>query len=418
VISGAPGLALNPAAALADRPQILLDVGYLAYTYGFTLTEPHGGGGPASIEDTASSPTPYLAIAAPLGKRIGIGLSLKIPYGRSGSGDPEAISRFHSVSGEMRLTEAEAAAAFQAWESLVLGAGLRVGKVRYASFKSMDTGATMYGILGEAAEDLIGDPLFEGTKEVVDGTATPTSFSVGFLADFPLGIQVAGGYRTSPKADIEATLRMVPSNDLQMALEGELSGIFAFPPEAFLSFLFPVGSIQTGVDLGWIGWGQSSETRMTIQDPVIVSDDPEVTAMLLLYGLDDPTLIGDMQTVGKSGMRDIFTGGAWVGGDIQDRFGARAGAWLSPPTVMDAYVGPGNADYWMVDLRGVLTFSPNDRFTLALAGDRMITQDREITNSGLDPRNTDPLGPGALPSGNGSYYLNMGRVGMSLLTQF
>jgi hypothetical protein len=415
VTPGAPGLALNPAAALADRPEILLDVGYLDYTYGFTLTEPQGGGDPESIESSQSSPTPYLAIAVPLGERVGIGLSLKIPYGRSGSGDPEASSRFHSVSGEVRLSELEAAAAIEVWESLVLGAGLRLGKVRYASFKAMDTGATMYGLMGEGAEDLIGDPLFEGTKEVLDGTATPTSISVGFLADFPLGIQVAGGYRTAPKADIDATLRMVPSNDLRMALEGDLSGIFAFPPEAFLSFLFPVGSIQTGVDLGWIGWGQTSETRMTIKDPVIVSDDPALSAMLALYGLNDPTLIGDMQTVGKSGMKDIFTAGAWVGGDIRDRLGARAGAWLSPPTVTDEYVRPGSADYWMVDLRGLLTYAPRDRVTLALAGDWMVTQDREITNSGLDPTNTDPLGPGALPSGNGSYYLNMGRVGMSLL---
>ena len=38
-----------------------------------------------------------------------------------------------------------------------------------------------------------------------------------------------------------------------------------------------------------------------------------------------------------------------------------------------------------------------------------------MANSGLDPTNTDPLGPGALPSGNGNYYLSMGRVGMSLL---
>ncbi len=415
ITPGAAGLALNPAAALSEDFQVLLDAGMVIYNYGFTLYEPQGGGGPDSTHDSATFPVPYIAVSAPLSSKVGVGLSAKVPHGRSGSGDPDAASRFHTVSGQMMLAELEAAASLQVFDSLKLGAGIRLGRVRYSSFKSMDTGATMYGLMGEDAEELIGDPFWEGTKEVTDGTGSPTSFSVGLMSDFPKGFRVAAGYRSAPRARISGTLTMVPSQDLEMAMTGELDGVFAFPPEAFLSVLAPVGSIRTGVDLGWIGWSESSQTRMLIDDPVLVSEDPAVSALMSLYGLDDPTLIGDLQSVGKSGMKDIFTGGAWVGGDLRDGLVGQVGVWLSPPAVMDEYAAPGNADYWVADIRGTLSYELLNWVTVAGTGDWLRSQEREITNSGLSPTNTDPNGPGALPSGNGSYYLNMYRLGMSFL---
>jgi hypothetical protein len=413
--AGAAGLALNPAAALSEDAEMLLDVGMVLFNYGYTLFEPPGGGGPDSTKDGASFPVPYIAISVPVSSKVGLGLSGKVPHGRRGSGDPEASSRFHTVAGQMMLAELEAAASVQVAKTLAIGAGFRIGKVRYSSFKSMDTGATMYGLMGEDAEELIGDPFWEGTKEVTEGTGTPTAFSVGLLADFPKDIRVAAGYRSAPRAHISGTLTMVPSNDLEMALEGEIDGVFTFPPEAFLSVMVPVGSIRTAVDLGWIGWSESSQSRMLIKDPVLVSDDPVVASLMALYGLDDPTLIGDLQSVGKSGMRDIFTGGAWVEGDLRDGLVGQVGVWVSPPAVMDEYAAPGNADYWVTDFRGTLSYELLDWVTIAGNGDWLRSQQREITNSGLSLTNTGSDGPGALPSGNGLYYLNMCRLGMSLL---
>ena len=48
----------------------------------------------------------------------------------------------------------------------------------------------------------------------------------------------------------------------------------------------------------------------------------------------------------------------------------------------------------------------------------MASQERVVDESGLDPRNTDPLGPGALPSGNGVYDLDMAGLGISMLFQY
>ncbi|MEE2750330.1 MAG: hypothetical protein VX519_02800 [Myxococcota bacterium] len=414
---GAAGLVLNPAAALSEGVELLLDAQRIGYTYEYTLYEPLDESSPEAFEDSASFPAPYLAFSVPLSDRVGIGLSAKLPYARIGEGPPDGTARFHSISGKLLMGELESAIAVEVTPSLVIGAGFRSGLASYSSVNAIDTGILMYEILGEEAEDLIGDPFFEGTRSVRDGTSRPKSVSVGFLANFPRAT-LAGGWRSSSTARFEGEVEMVPSNDLNMSLKGELAGEFVFPSEWFIAVEAPIGPVQAGAELGLIRWGQSSETLIAIVNTSLTTDDPTLSGFMSGYGLDDPTLIGDIQSMGKFGLRDILAGGGWVKGSINEDWAGTLGVWVSPPSVGEAFVHPGNADYWMADLRAALAWNPLGPVKIGLSADWLASKERVIEQSGLDLKNTDPESAGALPSGNGSYDLDMSSVGLSLLFQF
>jgi len=414
---GASGLALNPAAALSEGVELLLDAQRIGYSYDYTLYEPLDGSTPTPFKDSASFPAPYIALSVPFSDRVGLGLSAKLPYARIGEGPPDGTARFHSISGTILMGELETALAVQVVQHLVIGAGFRAGRAAYSSVNAIDTGILMYEILGDEAEDLIGDPFFEGTREVRDGQSTPKSVSIGFVSTLPV-LTLAGGWRSSSKARFEGQVEMVPSNDLNMSLKGELDGDFVFPAEWFLAVEAPIGSVQAGAEMGLIRWGQSSETLIAIVNTSLATDDPTLSGLMSLYGLDDPTLIGDIQSMGKFGLRDILVGGAWINGPLRDDWEYTIGTWVSPPSVEEAFVHPGNADYWTADLRAALAWQATGFITVGLSADWLASKERIIEQSGLDLKNTDPDSAGALPSGNGSYDLDMSSLGLSVLFHF
>ena len=402
--SGAPGLATNPAAARGSRPEFLVDLAMVSFGYGYTVAEePEQSGN--SID-----PVPFLAAALPLGD-FGIGVALMVPYGRGGEGDPEGPFRYHTVRGSMLVGEADLSLAYAPEDWIRVGVGIRAAKALYTSYKKLDTGTTLYALLGEEANVPFGDPFLEGSREVVDASGNSLGYSVGLQLErngFALGL----GYRSPLVVELSGDVILIPSEDLAIELLAQLDGTFTFPAEVSLAIRAPLGPVNLLGEVAWIDWSAAAETPSTLVDLTVQSGDEELQLFLDLYGLSDPALLGSVESVGVTGYQDVVLGGLAVEVPIGEVWEARTGVWLYPGAIQEDYVFPGNQDYNMLEWRSVVSRRLKDWGQVALTVDKMFAQDRTVENSVLDPTNDASLAPN-LPTANGTYWLRMWRAGLT-----
>ncbi len=402
---GAKGLLLNPAAAHPDQPELLLDAGFIRYRYGYELDT--GEPVPGDSQDLL----PYLGIAVPLGP-VGLGLNGGLPYARSGTSEAVGPQRFHTVDGLLLLIEADLNLAWQATPWLTVGASLRGGQTRYRSLVAVDSGAMVNGILGEQVAP-VGDPLLEGTRSVDAAKGWAWGYGLGARVELDSGLAFATGYRSPTRTTVHGTLEIVPSNDLNMALEGELTAMIAFAPEAFLAAAIPIGPVELDIEGGWIGWSSMAVVPQQVEDLTIVSDDPMVSALLSSYGLDDPSLLGDLEAEGLHGLGDMFTAGIAARFPVAPDWRLLTGLYGAQPAVSSAYMAPGNFDYTTLDGRLVASWQPTEVTSIALAGDYIHYWSRTVTDSVYSWDNDPDVAP-ALPETNGRYWFRMVRVGLSV----
>ncbi len=354
---------------------------------------------------------PYLAVAVPLGP-VGIGLNGGLPYARSGSSEAVGPQRFHTIVGRLILMEAELSLAWQAVPWLTLGASLRGGQTRYRSIVAIDSGAMINGILGEELAP-VGEPLLEGTRSVDKAVGLAWGFGLGARVELDSGLAFAAGYRSPMRTTVRGTLELVPSNDLNMALAGELEASFAFAPEVFVAAAVPLGKAELDLEGGWIGWSSMASVHQEAHDVTVVSDDSTVSMLLASYGLDDPSLLGTLESQGQYGLDDMFHGGVAVRFPIAPRWSGLAGLYAAQPAIRVEYQAPGNFDYATTDGRLVLGWKPTPPTHIALAGDYLHYWSRHVSDSVYDWSNDPSVAP-QLPNTDGSYWFRMWRVGLTV----
>ncbi len=399
---------LNPAAAHPEQAQVLIDAGYIRYHYGYQLE----GGDP--VPGASHDLLPYMAAAVPIGP-VGLGICGGLPYARSGSSEAVGPQRFHTIVGRLIMMELDLSLAWQVAPWLTLGGALRGGQTRYRSIVAIDSGAMVNSLLGEDIAPL-GDPLLEGTRTVESATGWAWGFTAGARLALDSGLAFAAGYRSPTRTTIRGPVEIVPSNDLNMALEGQLTGSFAFPPEVFLAAAIPLGPAELDLEGGWIGWSSMATVHQQADDVTIVSDDLVLSGLLTSYGLDDPALLGSLSTEGVYGLGDMFTAGVAARFPVAPRWRLLTGLNLAQPAMATEYLAPGNFDYATVDGRVVASWQPYDRATMALAGDWIHYRNRTVTDSVYAWDNTPEEGP-ALPPAEGEYWFRMFRVGLTVMLE-
>ena len=156
---GIYSLTYTPTGALSRTGAVLLDTAVIRSKFTIQLDgdEPTPMGG--------VSPLPSLSAAYPIHERIGIGLQTGLPYARIGSGDPKGPFRMWTIDGIYALYENRLSVAIQPHERWTVGVGVRQGNSILDSHIAIDTGALMYQLYGSPADELIGDPLLEGTPK-------------------------------------------------------------------------------------------------------------------------------------------------------------------------------------------------------------------------------------------------------------
>ncbi len=396
---------LNPAAAHPERAEALIDAGYIRYRYGYQLE------GREPVPGQSHDLLPYVAAAVPFGP-VGLGICGGLPYARSGSSEAVGPQRFHTVVGRLIMMELDLSIAWQVAPWLTVGAAARGGQTHYRSIVAIDSGAMINSILGEQLAPT-GDPLLEGTRTVESAKGWAYGWAVGARVELDSGLAFAGGYRSPTRTTIRGPVEIVPSNDLNMALEGDLTGTFAFPPEAFVATAIPIGPAELDLEGGWIGWSSMESVHQQADDVTIVSDDPIVAALLSSYGLDDPSLLGTLESEGVYGLGDMLTLAAAARFPVAPDWRLLTGVWLAQPAMATEYLAPGNFDYATVDGRLVASWQPYERATVSVAGDWIHYRNRTVTDSVYAWDNSEDEGP-ALPSAEGEYWFRMFRVGATV----
>lgn len=405
--TGALGLAGNPASARPASFEAALDVAVLPTRFGWQLQ------GQDQELSSGLTPVPSLALAAPTGP-LGVGVAVFVPFARGGDAPPEGSpSRFHTGATTLRVIEADLAVAAAPTPNLTVGGALRLGRASIDTTISYESAVLLNELLGENGDIPYGDPLFEGTESyAVTGNAVGGAAGLRWRGDGGLGLDLA--WRSPLYAHLSGPLSLQPSDDLALVAEGRAQVDVRYPMEVLAAATLRLREApwRLGGELSYTGWSTMSRLETSLSDFQIVSEDPLFQDILESYGLSEAEFLAGVDgVVLVTALSDILAGGLWVD-RLGDGWQARAGAWLSPAAIPDAYLHPGNADFGSLDLR-LAGGKALGRALVALSGDVYLCPTRENTDSAFAFENGSHSGM-ALPNSDGVYGLFAARAGLTV----
>jgi len=406
---GAYGLHFTPTAAKSESAEILLDTA----TFINFLTIDLDGIDPVSTSGV--TPLPYLAATVPWGP-VGFGFQVGVPFGRTGDNPPDSPFRMFTLEGGLIFVESRLSVAVEATEKFTFGAGLRYGYSILNGSVGMDTGALMHQLLGPPADELIGDPLMEGNRVIKNGGGWGHGFSLGFQYKPIERVIFAVAYNSAVATPLTGDMEITPSRDLNLVVKADLVGFWVYPEEFHVGLSLPVGPVDVHAHAEYIAWGESSSTLSNLNDAYVESEDPVLSGILAAYGLDDPAALGSFENIGNQGMQNILTGGLHVSWKANDTWTYLAGMSYAPAAIRPEWVSPANIDFEGFDFRVGAKWTPKPHIEWGFSLDVWKMPMRDITDSIADPMN--PAGLPNTPSGNGDYYSQSNRIGISAKYSF
>lgn len=410
---GGLGLPTNPAAAHPPSIEVAIDGAAM-----FTRLYAELAAAPGDAIDNAGvSPVPFLGAAFPY-KKVGFGISVFVPIARGTKpGSPDSAMRFHSVAGGFQTIEADLSFAGQVHPAWTLGGSFRVGYTSIRSAKAMDSGAILTALLGPDAGVPFQDPLLEGYQQLDPQGGVGFGGSLGFRFQPKKGPHVHLSVRSPMPTTISGGVTVIPSTALDLALTGTVTSEMLLPFSVHAAIVAPLPWFSIVLDGSWIGWSTMASFDSQVTDLEISSPDSTMQGILQSYGVTEGEFLdaaGGARSV--SAMRDTVNVGLTAVVPVMSQLEARAGIWYLPASVPDSHVHPGNLDFTAVNLRGAVAWTPIRQLTVALSGDWYYNAPRTITTSRHDPRDVTSSGV-LLPSGNGTYALNMSRVGLTVVAR-
>ncbi len=400
---GAPALATNPAASAVSTPELLVDLGVMATRLRYQLD------GHEPMDSRGLSPVPSLSGALPLG-RAGIGLAVFVPHARGGEAPPESSgAQLYAGDSDIMLVEGDLSAGVRLgpWR---LGAALRAGHARVSSALKYDTGVLLTDILGPEAGVPLQDPFLQGTQRYdMRGLVWGGAFGARLRPERGPGLDLA--IRTPLRGQLSGPFSLRPSDDLEMQVEGDATLPTTWPLELLLAGTWARGAWRPGAELSYTRWSSMYRFETALSDLQVSSDDPLFQALLDSYGLTEADFLAGVEDVPiETGLSDILAGGLWVDW-LGEGAMARAGLWITPAAIPDAYVNPGNADFGTADLR--LAYARRVGPTLlGLSVDAFLGPERVVEDSAYDQARGPHSGV-ALPPAHGRYALSAVRVGLT-----
>ena len=413
---------LNPAYSKSDSFSIYMDLGLLMYGYGSTidghfaeirpddeLLHPYTG----SYDTKGSIPVPSLALALPLGKKWGLGLTTWIPVGTSGSYPDDAPQRLWAIDGQVTMVEQAAALSYTLSEHLSIGASFRTGWFSLRSFTAMDTGLLLY----ETTQDksLLLEPFLEGEQRL-------QAEDVGFSG-------AAGLYwkkeRYSLHASYRAPVSLQPtgsadaliSKDLNLSLTGALALQLTLPGELLLGGSFRWPNWQLHLDGGWIDFHRYRYLTGELTNLTLTSESAFFQAFLEEYGLTTAEVFtADQQLTRDLGHQDLFYQQLWVSWSAHRPFVVAGGVLHSSGSIPSTHFTPANFNFPVTVLQGSLGWVGENGWQFFLAGEHHLINELMVTHSLFDPEKSSDSGLQGYPA-TGSYRFAMNRIGLSLLFQ-
>ncbi len=410
---GARGIVYDPSATMSDERDVLIDVGAMGSTYSYDLELD----GADKVSSSSVTPVPFLGFAIPVGP-VAFGGSFGAPHGRGGNGDPNGPGRYHSVRANFLVLEGQATFAVEPTEGLVLGAGIRYMRASVGSSKSMDTGALLYGVLGEDADVPLMDPFLEGEQALEGLKGSAFDYTLGARFTNPDGFSIGVGWRSSTRVPLEGRVRVVPIRDLTMVVEGPVTTDFALPAELWLSGRIPIKKTTIIPHAGWLSWGNGSRQVAHLPDLQITSESSTVVSIIESYGVDQDELLGSLSVQDtNTGLRDVWTGGLTVRYEAREDMIASAAVSYATAAFEQRFLHPGNVDWATIDLGAGIEYVITDHVSVGFGGNGILSVPREVDDSVYDLTNPSAEGT-VLPNSNGRYVLGLYRGGATLILRF
>jgi long-subunit fatty acid transport protein len=413
------GIAINPASALSEGFEAYADGGLILFSFGSDLDGSYAEGKsplhPVSGEGGGSGSFPMgsLALSIPLGKRVGLGLETWVPFATGGEYGAESPQRFHSIEGTLFVAEQDIALAAEPLPGLVLGASLRVGYASMYARSAVDTGTVLYHLTGD--ESLILDPLWEGER-TLQGSGFASSFSAGIHWKLD-AFSFHAGYRAPIGFQLEGSMDQVLSNDMTVSMAGDSYLELSFPGELAAGFRIPFSGLAILTETGWIDFSKYRYLEGQATGLELGSDSPVFQALIEDLGLDSvDELTADLEFLRDGGHRDIFYQGLALEAPLGARGSLLAGLWYSTGSIPKEYTTPGNFDFATTVFRAVGGFQATDSLQIFLSGEHHAMPDKRISSSVYALTNEADTGLLGYP-GQGDYYLDISRIGLSFLVQ-
>jgi len=403
---GALGLGATPTAARPEQAELGLDMGLNQWTVEAQLD------GETPIEASGMVPMPYLAAAVPVGD-FGIGLVGSIPFGGGGDFPKQGAQRFHLQEGKVFLMEAALALAYQPVQAVRVGVAARLARGTMKKRYAVDSAGLLNSRLGSDTSVPEGEALLEGYQEL-DIAGLGMGYALGISTTLPADIEVHLSYRSPMAVDLTGPAKVVPSNDIDLALTGTAHATMIYPREVAVGVVVPVGGIRIMADGGWTDWRKMERVDGTLEDVSVDSDDAALAALVAATGINETSLTEDQDIYNDLGNHDVFYGGAAVDVPLHERWTFRTGAWWAPTTIPEKNFHLGIVDFDAWDLRAAVAWTPVDALTLGLSADVFFIPDRSIDNSSLSLTNP-PASGRVLPSANGEYAMRAARAGLTVL---
>jgi long-chain fatty acid transport protein len=213
-----------------------------------TVSPAIGGGNGGDAGDLSFVPNAYFAYRVTPDVRLGVGLNA--PFGLKTEYDSTWKGRTQAIKSELKTINLNPAIAWQASESLSLGAGVSVQYVE----------ATLTNSAGGAG------------LATVKGDDYGWGFNLGALWQVSDATRIGFAYRSK----IDNTLKGDVSFSVASALDGPLTADLTLPDSASLS-LFQKLSPRWDLlaDVTWTGWSDFDELRIVRTSGALLSVTPE-----------------------------------------------------------------------------------------------------------------------------------------------
>lgn len=212
----ASNVSLNPAAMTnLDKTTVQTDLTVIDLTATFTgggnvlgspLAPLNGGNGGDPGDPTA---IPNMAIVMPF-ERVTLGASIGAPFGLKTEYEPGWVGRYRAITSDLKTVDLTLSAAFQATDSLSIGAGLIYERAEATLSKAVDFGTAICAGSGNPANCF--NPAYPFRPQTLDGNFVVNGADSSF--GYVLGVQfkpserfaLGVSYRSEIKHELEGTL--------------------------------------------------------------------------------------------------------------------------------------------------------------------------------------------------------------------
>lgn len=436
----ARGLSANPAAAVgAGGSEAILDGGFnvLDVTYDRApYRDPNDPANDRTFERADSlnmALVPYLAIRsdAPLksvtGGKVGMGMSLSVPFGRNVHFAPSHPGRYHVVTADFSTVYAAPAIAIRPIPSLRFGVGPVIGVTTLRLRQRVDLAPTLQELVP-------GDPpvppesgLLEGEVLVRHAQGVSYGVTAGVLLDLGPQATLGLGFVSQQQVDVKGRSRVTPSRDLTLYTKGDFTLTQNLPPIVNLGGRYRLASPwEFSGELQWTGWSVNRYYHLRIEDSEIASssgDMQQLMDFLAAQGFD----LNEGQIV-----ENIFDKDQYIARGHRDSYSAIFGAehgrgtrlkkrvelGFETAAIPDENANVGNVDFDTIVVGAGLTWRPrgNDRFELGGGITQFILLSRTVRESNFQTHGTPH--EYAFPSGEGKYSAVLTRLAMNAAFRF